>query len=120
MQQPQCDFCGAALVFGSSWRFACDDFSITKPDGGVQEYAEDWSACPPCKDLIVAGERDELAQRAARSVIQSAPVGVPFEFAVQSAREIQDGFWSNRSGSPRLDTKEEFEAPIRRGGYRSR
>lgn len=116
-RQPKCDFCGTDLVFGESWRFQCDDFSIEKPDGRVQAYAEDWSACPTCKDLIVAGKRDKLAKRAARSVLSNAAPRTDFELAEESAREIQDGFWAHRTGASRLDTKEEWDAPITPARY---
>lgn len=119
--QPKCDFCGTNLVFGESWRFKCADFSIDKPNNRVQEYEGDWGACPTCKNLIVAGKRDELAQRAANAALQGAPSGVSIEFAEQSAREIQDGFWSNRRvGPPALDTKEEWDEPVEPPRYEDR
>jgi hypothetical protein len=115
--EPACDFCGEPLEAGESWRFVCEDFELKKSASRSQVYEDDWSACPTCKDLIVAGKRDALAKRSAR--LTSARIGIPAPFAAaeQSAREIQDGFWSQRTGPPTLETAEEFGRAVKPPRY---
>ena len=99
-----CDFCSRELQFGSTWVFPCrDHVSVDVPLLPFRS-AGDWSACRACKDLIVAGKRDKLLKRAMRQTLRD----VPHEVAEEGIRHVQDTFWSNRSGPPRAETREEW------------
>jgi hypothetical protein len=66
----------------------------------------DWAACDECKELIVAGKRDELVDRALTSPhsqwVQYAKTLPRTERRKlrQMVRTLHDTFWKNREGPP--------------------
>lgn len=70
-----CDFC---LTPHPTWDFSCEDFtdqqsvtSDTRIDIGTS--LGDWASCNPCKELIVAGRWDDLADRSIQGQITHNP-----------------------------------------------
>lgn len=75
-------------------------------DAGRGPEDTDWAACDECKEVVVAGKRDELVDRALNSP-HSEWVGVVKTFPRaerrklhQMVRNLHDTFWKNREGPP--------------------
>ncbi len=109
---PRCDFCGDELRFETAWTFPCRDHVQVKMRTLPIDIASegDWGACDPCKRLIVAGARDALARRGVRGMPRAIRQRVGKKRAVAATRQVQDLFWSQRTGPPRRETREEWDA----------
>lgn len=114
-QMMVCDFC---LRPSPQWSFPTRDFSM--PTGldndtiiitpvGIIGLPKDipmignWAACAGCHGLIVCGDRERLARRAAKSVAKRKPhmcEGIPLSIMTRDMRTLHDEFWCNREGRP--------------------
>jgi hypothetical protein len=118
----RCDFCCSPDVH---WSFPARDFTLD-PGFGVAIVLEHsvvlmmppdvpmtggWAACPACHALIIRGDRERLARRAARSAIKIGPemANESLSDVTRHMRALFDKFWANREGAP-----SRIEAPPRR------
>lgn len=115
---PLCDFCSYPHV---EWSYPCRDhkravtqtlaFAIRADDSAelVEDMVIDgwqhggWAACNVCHAFIERGNRDKLAARSARRIVQklaknTPPIIYPYAIALRTVREFHDDFWANRTG----------------------
>ena len=87
-----CDFCHGP---NPNWRFGAQPFVLDY--GEVRSLSDaDWAACDACRDLILAGDRDGLVERA----MQTAPA-IPgaLDCEVRELRRWAQGlFFQHRIG----------------------
>ena len=88
-----CDFCTFPLV---AWRFEAVPFGL---DYGHAIATSDsgWAACEDCADLILAGDRDGLVERALR--ISPGIPGAPEDEVRELQRWAHDLFFLHRIGA---------------------
>lgn len=104
-----CDFCNAA---DPVWQYGCEDvtlvttMAVTPSAVGSEDHNStgEWAACEKCKFLVDRSEVKKLADRSARSTLESLKADHP-ELAdhlpsLASVRrdttELHQGFWKNR------------------------
>jgi hypothetical protein len=112
-----CDFCNGP---DPTWWFPCGDYPmVIRPPVALTpsqrflfdklshlvkvQNTGDWAACDTCKDLILKGQRDELAARSAELFIINNPEESSHlapQAVTESMRASQDDFWSHREGAP--------------------
>jgi hypothetical protein len=117
--EEQCDFCDSRDV---QWVFPCrdhrggaeiaeavivqaDDSSSVKRMSISAVLTGDWAACPACHALILRGDRQRLARRAAKRIkakyaAMTPPIIMPLNNLTAHIRRRQDDFWANRQGPP--------------------
>jgi hypothetical protein len=98
MQEPRCDFCSTP---NAGWTFPARDFESSvipiRPTETVSlRSAGGWAACTRCKELIEAGDRNGLADRAAR--LNPSVKKAPLREVREALRQLHDDFWANREG----------------------
>lgn len=93
-----CDFCSSPDV---AWAFPCRTLTkeVPVPDVNVDFGSiGSWAACATCHELIVAGKREELAQRSVETM--DVPTQLKSDVMLSGIRGLHDTFWSNREGDP--------------------
>lgn len=88
----QCDFCSGATP---TWRFEAATFAV---DFGPVLAASDpgWTACDACCRLVLAGDREGLADRAVR---EGPPLPIPRDEMREALRTIHDLFFTHQLAS---------------------
>jgi hypothetical protein len=101
MEGEKCDFCSSPDV---RWAFPANNTTtpvpLPKPNTATFNSLGSWAACQLCHDLIVAGKRDELAERSARTMKQIYRTPGSISSLVAMIRPLHDDFWANRHGDP--------------------
>lgn len=90
----RCDFCFAA---DPTWRYPCKSFDVK----GTHNYGsyEDWTACDKCHDVIEAGDRDKLVQRAMKGPSARKMKGSAAAVVLRhSLHGLYRDFFANRIG----------------------
>jgi hypothetical protein len=89
-----CDFCSTTQ--NVSWKFPCDDFSITFALGlKPQNFTGPWAACDVCKQFIEQDDRPGLAARALKlDPDKRNPLGLT------GVLNAHGGFFDHRAGDP--------------------
>jgi hypothetical protein len=95
-----CDFCSGTPV---TWDFPASSFVDPVPISPPTVSVQGWAACDLCAELIHNDQRDELADRSARSFADSYPGDVedPKELAVikRHLRALHEAFFAHREGA---------------------
>ena len=88
-----CDFCSSPAP---AWRYPADSFH----DSFGSQSVEDWVACEACHALIVAGDREGLAERSLLAPDVRRAVGVMGRATtILYCRDLHDRFWTARRGA---------------------
>jgi len=93
-----CDFCEQP---GIAWSYPCAEFTLPSPDPQYMGFGtdDDWAACGPCHDLIEAGDRRGLLDRAMRRWYRRVPKARWGEMRSELAVKL-GGFDQHRRGDP--------------------
>lgn len=99
----RCDFCSDRPVVAA---YPCRDFTL--PDCPEIGSRGAWAACAECARLIDTDQREALASRAWRRLIDRIPVvgeasascGLDSSGGLAVLRALQDLFFTHRAGEP--------------------
>lgn len=96
MTDLKCDFCSRTLA---NWRYPASDFVVPVTGSLGGGSLGDWAACHACRELIEAGDREGLAERSIRTLIEIHPevAGLRRELKEQIAG-LQARFFQARIG----------------------
>lgn len=117
-----CDFCSAP-VSDSAWDFPARDvdYGEQRTGPGLDEPVEGsigaWIACDVCGELILHGQRDELARRSADRFVREHREWVPrmggMRGVLANIRHMHDVFWTAREGEGTPIGREQIELVAR-------
>lgn len=102
-----CDFCSTpnpVVGFPARDHSTQADIIMLKGDDAIQPELNSkggWAACPECRDLILKGDRDGLAERSAAMSPHFKALPSFLRPTIKAEiRKLQDNFWANRNGDP--------------------